>query len=187
MQCGVPRKQRIKRGQSHISAERSRIYILSLPRPSILSSDTFHFFSPPTVPDSSSRALPRTAGETVMPPSSCSSSRPRELVHTAYRAFFRGDRIRRGSLQSPAERYARGRNFYEMENGGGRLADLKEKGNDSKEEMETDLRAQWRRWTGSKGLKILELAIGKSRADLEIMCRYLSEKCMKITPVFKKI
>lgn len=77
--CGAPRKRRVKRGQSPIDAQHSRIYIFSLPRPTILSPDTFHFFSPPTIPNSSSRALPRTAGETVKPSSSCSSSRPREL------------------------------------------------------------------------------------------------------------
>lgn len=151
--CGAPRKQCSKRGQSHIDAQRSRIYIF-LPRSTILSPDTFHFFSPPTIPDSSSRALPRTAGETVMPLSSCSSSRPRELEHTTYRASFRGDRIRRGSPRSPAGRYARVRNFCEIDNGGGRLAGWKEEGN-SKEEMESHLRVQWRRWTASKGRKIL--------------------------------
>jgi len=69
--CGAPRKQRIKRGQSHIGAQHSRIYIFSLPRSTILSPNTFHFFSPPTtsrffLSPSSSDPQGRSLGLVVM-------------------------------------------------------------------------------------------------------------------------
>jgi len=117
--CGAPRKQRIKRGQSHISAQHSRIYIspshYPLPKHFSLFLSSYHsrFFLSPSSSDPQGRSLSLVVMFLV------SAERTRRLhVRSTARPF-----VRTGYGGGAAGRYARARNFeHEMDNSGRRLA-----------------------------------------------------------------
>jgi hypothetical protein len=154
--CSVPRKQRIKRGQSHIDAQHVLGSISSpcpVPPTSHRTLFTFSLLLPFSIlplalslgpqgrPLSFHRHVPRLGRENsyVQPTARPSVGTGCGGGHTA---------------ESCRTRYARASNFHKMENGEGRLADWKEEGNNSEGGTETHLRVQWRRLT--KRIKRIE-------------------------------
>lgn len=114
------KRRRLMRSISHWRTIFQNLYLLFAPHNTVSFPPTFHFFSPLTALSSSSRDLPRIVKATVRRSSSCSSSRPRELVYApAIAVSFRGDRIRRGhSVVLPDDAYTE---KLRRDNAGGRF------------------------------------------------------------------
>lgn len=173
MLCSVPRKQRIKRGQSHIGAQHVLGSISSpypVPPTSHRTLFTFSLLLPFSIlplalslgpqgrPLSFHRHVPRLGRENsyVQPTARPSVGTGCGGGHTA---------------ESCRTRYARASNFHKMENGEGRLADWKEEGIIIAKEERKCIYVQWRRLTKLIQWRRLTKKEQKDRKDLGIASR----------------